>query len=289
MPRTKKKFPFKIFLVGLILAVIVVIGVSYLSLPMTGRFPTKTSRPQYCDENGCVPEAVFGLLPPYPTDLDTIYLLIYHNKIGLPEDFTTGVPDENYYKQPEFYPSWSKDSKGYSIYTPLSRLPYMPGHLGVFGYGAYPSQSIQTQVKAGDSFYAVTYLHASWGITKYQGIQLIVTYPEKGETMLGQFSVTQDPNVSRYFTVEVNPKIILLEPNFPQFLYNWTYKIKAKITVSPDTPPGKYLIGVMTTDPPSEIEQQWIRKYRLGYTSAGLSGIGVGTGRPTWEIFVEVV
>jgi len=117
-------------------------------------------------------------------------------------------------------------------------------------------------------------------------MNLISTYPKEGS--VASHEIVQDPNkVSNYFDVEITPKIFLLDPSFPSFESNWAQKIKTKISIDPNTPTGKYLIGIVTTDVPREQTDKWVRKYKLGYISP--AGVGIATGRPTQQILIEVL
>ena len=103
--------------------------------------------------------------------------------------------------------------------------------------------------------------------------------------MMGTFVVDQDPSlVKNYFSVNITPDALLLEPNYPLFGLNWAQKVKIDVHVDKNTPPGKYLIGISPANPPKDLEAQWIKEHRLKYTSVGMFGIG----RPTYQIFVEV-
>jgi hypothetical protein len=116
-------------------------------------------------------------------------------------------------------------------------------------------------------------------------MSLVVTYPEKGQTGMGEFKVEQNPEkVKEYFNVSITPNTLLLYPNYPLFGKDWAQKVRIEIHVNEKTPPGKYLIGISAVNPPADLEAEWIRDYKLKYTSVGT----VGIGRPTYQIFVEV-
>jgi hypothetical protein len=284
----RKKERIKWIYIGIILC-IAIIGFSILSLisqGILGQFiPQRelSSRPKYCDENGCIDESVvFRELPPYPKDFSEVDIMVENNRYPIAENFSKKIPDENYFKQPEFYPTW--EDQGVPLYTPL-KPGYRPGYVGVVGYGAYPGDIVVSPIEPGQNFLTVTYWHASWAVAKFQGMSLVVTYPTKGETMMGMFTVEQDPDVVRnYFDVEITPNTLLLDPTYPLFGPNWAQKVRIEVHVKENTPPGKYLIGISPTNPPKELESEWIREHRLKYTSVGTIGIG----RPTYQIFVEV-
>ena len=281
MKKSKKN---RWFIIAIALC-IVFVAVFLFSLYSEGilQFNKSSLRPKYCDKNGCIDEStVFRELPPYPQDFREVDVMVENNKYPIAEKFSKELPDENYYKQPEFYPTW--EDQGVPLYTPL-KPGYSPGYVGVIGYGAYPGDIIVRPIKSGQNFLTITYWHTAWAIAKYQGMGLTVTYPAKGETGMGLFVVDQNPDkVKDYFSVNISPTTLLLQPNYPLFGKDWAQKVKVDVHVNEKTPPGKYLIGISPVNPPADLETQWIRDYRLKYTSVGIAGIG----RPTYQIFVEV-
>lgn len=236
-------------------------------------------RPKYCVGATCIQPEVFESLPDYPADFGQIDLLIEHAKIPILENFTGGVADENYYKQPEFYPTW--ESKGTEVF-----LSPTPGYFAMKGLGAYPGDIVIRPVKAGQDLITITFFHSAWGVIKWQGIGLEVIYPAEGNTEMGRFSVTQDPSeVKNYFEVEVEPKNMLVEPSYPVFYPEWSQKVKINIHINEITPPGKYLIGISVTNPSPELSEKWVKELRLRYTEGAIAGIG----RASYQIFIEVV
>lgn len=263
--------------------VVALIIIAIIALMVYNHFFPKVAktygRQKYCSGNVCIQPEVFELLPEYPADFGEIDFLVEHGEIPILENFTEGVPDENYYKQPEFYPTW--ETKGVNSF-----LSPTPGYFAMKGLGAYPGDIVIRPVKAGQDLIAITFFHSAWGVIKWQGVGLDVTYPTEGSTEMGKFSVVQDPaEVKNYFKVEVEPKNLLLEPTYPVFYPNWTQKVKINIHVNENTPPGKYLIGISVASPSPEFSQKWINELRLKYTEGGIAGIG----RPNYQIFIEVV
>jgi len=241
-------------------------------------------RPDYCINGDCIDKSItFRELPSYPGDFNEVDVMVEKNQFPIAENFSEEIPDENYYLQPEFYPSW--EDQGVPIYAVL-KPGYTPGFVGIIGYGSYPGDLLVDPIIPGQNFVAATYWHSSWGIAKFQGMSLIPTYPASGQTEMGLFVVTQDPSkVKDYFDVEITPNIILLDATYPLFGPEWVKKVKIDVHVKENTPSGKYLIGITPVDPPQEMQDQWIRKYRLKYTSVSMGGIG----RPMYQIFVNVV
>jgi len=241
-------------------------------------------RPSYCIDNNCIdPTIVFRELPPFPKDFNEVDIMVENNQYPIAENFSKDIPDKNYYLQPEFYPSW--EDQGVPLYTEFES-GYSPGFVGIIGYGSYPGDIVVDPIMPGQNFLTITYWHTSWAIAKFQGMSLIPTYPANGETQMGLFVVKQNPSeVKKYFNVEIIPNTILLDPTYPLFGPEWAKKIRIKVHVKENTPPGKYLIGITPVDPPKELQNQWIREHRLKYTTVSMAGIG----RPMYQIFVNVV
>jgi len=195
------------------------------------------------------------------------------------------MPDENYYKQPELYPTWT--TTGINIYSGLKEdEPVHTSYPGVMGFGAYPGDQIIQVEKGGGIVEVISFWHAAWGVINWQGMNLMHVYPKTAS--VASYEIVQDPNkVSNYFDVVITPKIFLLDPSFPSFESNWAQKIKTKISIDPNIPTGKYLIGIITVDVPREQTDKWIRTYKLAYISP--AGVGVATTRPTQQILIEVV
>ena len=156
----------------------------------------------------------------------------------------------------------------------------------IFGYGMYPGDQVISNIHPGDDWKVNSFIHATWGSSMYQGLQLQLVYPQQAKQDTENITVIQDPNmVKNYFEVSINPSLILLDPDFPTFLPDWTQKISILIHVNDNTPPGIYAIGLNAANPPSSFTADQI--YKLGifkYRDAGLIGID----RPLLLVFVEV-
>ncbi len=246
-------------------------------------FSFSSNRPQYCNENGCVNPLIFKELPVLPDDFEEVRVMIQYSQFSVLENFTPGVPDYNYFVQPELYPTW-KD-QGVKFYTGVQEGS-APGYIGVYGYGAYPGDAIISpsdgaEVKPGMDLVIVTFFHAGWRIGNYQGMKLNAVYPQSGRIGkgLGEILVDQDPSVvENYFDVEIEPEVILLEPTFPIFFNNWSQRINE------GTPPGDYLIGIRPSTAPEKYRYDWNREYRLMYVDIG----GIATERPPFRAFIQV-
>lgn len=281
MRKKKKTKIFKYILIP-ILIVLCFILVILIKPGILGSF-VATGRPVYCKPGAirlgsyvltgeCMPDRVFTNLPPYPNNLNEIKILVRYGKI---RDLTT--IEEKYYKQPEFYLNW--DPSGIdSFFNPPG------GYFGAFGFGVYPADTVAI-VKPGEVLKLGTFFKTSWGVENYQGMQLTAVFPEHAESKAGRIEVSQDPKrVRNYFDVSIDPDIFILEPTFGIFEKDWARRITIIIRVKPDIPPGKYVVGISPTAPPSEIEDQWLTQYGLRYVSAG----GQEVGRPFYQVFIEV-
>jgi hypothetical protein len=281
MKKGKNNRTFKIILiivfVGLFFALLTLLKPSIL-----GYF-VATGRPIYCKEGTvrigsyilsgeCMPENVFANLPPYPDNLNEVKILVSYGKI---KDLTT--IKENYFKQPEFYLNW--DPAGISSFFEPKE-----GYFGALGFGAYPADIVAT-VKPGEALKLGTFFKTSWGVQNYQGMQLVPVFPEKAESKMGNQEVEQDPQEVRdYFDISIEPGIFLLEPAFGVFEKDWVRNVSVIIKIKPNTPSGKYAVGISPITPPSEFDDQWTIEYGLRYVSVG----GHSIGRPFFQVFIEV-
>ena len=290
----KSKRQLKYVIGGIVLLVLL-----FLIASRGGSIPTigQSLRPQYCDETGCVSKTIFANLPDFPADFNRVKLKIDTGLYSVAEKFscvewtadfsecTRYNPDEWYYLQPEFYgnpQTWQNE--GYKYYT---RPNPAGGFEGITGMGVFPSDTIVSSVRAGDSFEVATYLHSVWFVTKWQGLSLGITYPPSGSTAIGTFEVAQDPAiVKNYFGTEIiGEDTFLFGPTYPAFDANWARRVKIKINVKQNTPPGRYLIALNANAPPEEYERRWFNQLEFAYHSIG--GVGISGG--LYRVYIEVV
>lgn len=278
-----------ILVVAIALIVLVFVAASQTGMFVSPTFASNSYRPQYCSsqDGKCIDSQVFVRLPPYPKDFSDVSYLVTYNRYPILENFTEGVPDEYYYKQPAFYPTWG--GQGIEKYKDLAP-GYKADYVAVKGLGAYPGDVIISpkpgiSVKPGMTFTVVTFVHAAWGVAKYQGVGMGYGFPSTGLSAFDIINVTQNPDVVKnYFDITIDPPYFLIEPSWPQFFPNWSQKVRITIKINEGTPAGTYLIGIGAGVPPAEAENEWIRAYRLGYTTGG----AVGIDRPTHQIFLVV-
>jgi hypothetical protein len=198
-------------------------------------------RPRHCIENKCVDSRAFSMLPPYPRNIKSATI----------ENAT-----EEYYLQPEFYPTFLSD--GFRSYINNSG-----GFEGFSGYGTYPS-SDGIVVRNGEEINKTFYFFASWYVRGYQGVRLVYNITGDGE-----------------FDVKINPDMFLLAPTYPWFEKNWSQKVIINVKVR-NASKGFYSINVDAVAPPPEIEANW-SNYKL-YSSAGSFGVGEPFYRLTLEV-----
>lgn len=291
--KRKKKINKNIILIISLIIVIALIVIGGVILTGYSIFKTN-NRPSHCVDGTCLDPIIFSRLPPYPENFDEIVIGVTYGKYKWNEHFSPKAPDEYYYKQPEFYPGFDQE-ENLEYYLSVKdvgggQVSRTTERFGVIGYGIYPGDTIVSNIHPGEDLKVVTYLHASWFVGKYQGMELKEVFPNRGEVKItkDQFiSILQDPNeVKNYFTINIDPTLILLGPAFPIFQPNWVQKITVKVHVNENTPPGTYLVGVTPFTPPEDMSSEWTYKYGIFmYKDAGMAEIG----RPHLQIFVEVV
>lgn len=233
---------------------------------------TNSGRPDY------LPSGMFARLPDMPEDFYAIRSLV---RLGRIVDLAALGPE--YWMQPEFFPQFEE------IGVPLLQNPPV-GRWGAFGILIYPADTVITTTP-GEEFATQFFLKSGYLVETYQGINLEVLYPNAGVITTGvrysdgTNSIRQDgEQVAQYFDVEVQENPFVLEPNFPVYNQNGTRMVNLTIKVAENTPPGKYLIGLDTTGVPTDIEQEWVKKYLTLYTSGTMTKLD----RPYYQAFIEV-
>lgn len=240
----------------------------YLGLPKTEQ------------TRGGLPLSVFRDLPPFPDDFYIIKVMLDSGKI---KDMCSKIND-TYYKQPEFYPNYQS---GYDM-----MLNPPEGRIGIQGYGTFPSEAI-TAINPAETNTINTcfFLKTSWFISTWQGMKIVPAYAGNISFYANSFSdgsrgATQDSATNQqYFTISTDPVHVLLEPTWGYFYNGWVQKVNLQITVNPNTPKGKYIIGATVVSPDSQHNEDWLWQYKTAYVPIG----GAGIDRPLYLIGVEVV
>jgi len=228
-------------------------------------------RPDY------LPENMFSLLPEFPKDFYSVRQLV---RTGTISDF--GELEEEYWKQPEFFPNFE------DIGLPILQNP-PKDRWGAQGYMTYPADTL-SMVRPGEQLDVYFFIKSSYLVETYQGIMFDHSFPSSaqvtgGELPEGGTAVQQDPETTAsYFTVEITPNPFILEPNFPVFRPKGTVRMKATITASPETPPGNYVVAFDTIEVPEEQESLWIKQYLNRYVSGTMTKLS----KPYHQAFLTV-
>ncbi|MFH0714759.1 MAG: hypothetical protein V1847_03120 [Candidatus Diapherotrites archaeon] len=186
---------------------------------------------------------IFADLPAVAPDFSETAYLLASGKL-----FSIGLLDENYYKEPEFYPGF-KDN-GLKYWTQPD-----PKYWGVNGYGTYPAEQSDILIRGQrEDFTAIVFFYASWGVQTYQGV-----------------TISPTSETSKYFDVSVSPQTFLLEPTFPKFYKNWAQRVVITGKLKPDTNSGNYTLGFNVIVPPKESVSVWQLKYKSLYYDAASS------------------
>jgi len=217
-----------------------------------------------------IPSCVFDEIPPKAANFTITMSRVRSGNITA-EDFCTKL-NESFYKQPDFYPN-----KGalYSSYLTPKDLRSV-----VYGYGSYIGE-LAASVKAGNNFSSCVYINTIPSASMFQGLAFsTVAYGGSGSGVTfkqirfsdGTTSAgTED--MSGYFSVDVVPNHILLGPTFPYVSDNWSQKIRLDIRVSPNTPPGKYMLVLGPNGQiPNDVETEWSNEYLGNYVRSSSSG-----------------
>lgn len=191
---------------------------------------------------------MFEKLPEQPEDFVII-------KRAIDSGETTDVCNvqKEYYKHPEFYPTWEQGKQMFYDDHDYSRW-------GVHGYGTYPANvgAIISNMKTGESIDFCTLFKTSYGIETYQGVKIVFENNE-------------------YFDVEiVNQEFseykdhFIMYPTFPTFHENWTRKLHIRITAKQDIPVDKYEFGFNIATPNRDFNEEMVWKILMGDTNKDL-------------------
>jgi len=258
----------------ILIAIVAVIAIAGRTLIWYGGLPQE---PEEQTRYGLA-LSIFRDLPAFPDDFGPVKALIDAGRV---RDVCERIGEE-YWKQPEFYPNFVPGGVSMMLNPPTDRM-------GVQGYGSFPGEGI-VGAEPGETIRTCTFLHTSWLISTYQGMKLNPVYLDDTELSMNSFSngartVSQSAEENQqYFNIEVEPYQFLLEPTWGYFYNGWTRKIDVVVHVSPNTPPGRYIIGVGVTAPDPDKAEEWLWEYKTIYVNAGAFGIG----RPIYMLGIEV-
>jgi hypothetical protein len=173
--------------------------------------------------------SVFLDLPEYPSNFDLMKRNFESNQVQDSNRLTA-----NYYKQPEFYPSWKQCTTWFTNHDNT--------RWGVHGFGAYPAERDISVINmsTGNSFDTFTFFKTSCGIETWQGLHISISH-----------------NTS-LFDVTVSPNEILLEPTYPKFYTNWTYFLNIRVTALKKIPAGDYDLSMDISNPSKYNDNKWV-------------------------------
>lgn len=263
-----------------VVAVIAVIGIIVLLFFNANSISGAFFGPTADETRSGLPISVYRKLPEMPDDFGPVLALVKGGKV---KDMCSKIND-SYWRQPEFYPTFESSGVPLMLNPPTNRE-------GVMGYGAFPGEAIvKVDLDETNVIRTCTFVHASWFISRYQGTSLVAVYPNNIGLLRNSFSdgtrfVEQtSEQLQEYFTIEVSPPYLLLEPTWGLFYNGWTEKADITITVNRNTPPGNYLVGMGVAPPPADKHEEWLWEYKTLYVSSG----GMGIDRPFYLIGIEV-
>lgn len=239
----------------------------------------------------CIPDSVFAELPTRASDLQTVIEMI---KIGLwPGDysnFSDVLPDESYFKAPEFYETWV--TTGIQFYTDLKLVDLETqtyfvsrDYLNACGWGAYPSELVRV-VSGSGVLEASTFWRPGWGVVKFQGMSFVPEFPSEIE--INGVQINQNPEqVANWIDVKVEPEYFVFDPVWPMFGKNWVTPVKAIITLKDGIPLGDYAISINAGSSPYDVILEQRREHRLAFLD--IAECPVRTSVSTESIHIKVI
>lgn len=190
-------------------------------------------------------EEIYENLPKPAEDFSEIVYLFSQGRY-----FSIGLLGEEYYKQPEFYPTFK--TSGLRSWTRTDSRYWAP-----HGFGSYPSQqSDELSLSGRRESTGVVFIQSSWGVQTYQG-----------------FSLHADETSKQFFDISITPQNFLIGPAWPKFAPNWAERVVVTARVKDNTPPGTYKIIINTFTPPKELREQWQYLYKNIYFDASVSPV----------------
>jgi hypothetical protein len=232
-------------------------------------FLTKYKQRQVFSNNGStvpdrskygIPEEVFSQLPPLPSDF---LVRVYMVKNGRFFDITD--LGENYWKQPEFDPEFTR--MGLRYWTDIKDNNFKKTHWSTAGIRSYPYEQY-VYSKPGDSFNVSLIFSADWSVEAFQGVKIIPYFMNSTFTSDGK-SVMASQDASDYINVNVTPDEFLLTPAFPIFTHDWNRRVIFTGKISENTPPGNYILSFKIGIPSPLNEQKWYMEH-LNLYSEGI-------------------
>ena len=219
---------------------------------------------------------VFEDLPDMPGDFIRQTYLIKVGRLFDIEDL-----GEEYWKQPEFDPEFSR--KGLKYWQDFGMTGFKKSHWSTMGIRSYPySQYVTT--KPGYSFNVTLFVSSGWSVETFQGIHIEPTWIGSAVSQIGDLLNSTD-DAGDYINVNVTPNEFLLTPAFPKFTTNWVKKIKFTGKVGEDTPDGLYILSMDVSAPSEDQSNEWFLDH-LNLYSEGVQMIKLD--KPYLQVFINV-
>lgn len=260
-PKLKTKSKSKKFLIAALLILVIVAGIALITLKKVNK------RASYG-----LPAAMFEKLPAIPTDFEQVKILLLYNKI---RDYTGYGPE--YWKQPEWFPSWNEGCLPLLKNPPLDRWAAMG--VGTFPYKATYSAS------PGETVKAVLYVKSGCMVVTYQGVGMKYGFPESARRLGDEIFYQTPSTTAQYLKIKSDPEEFILEPSYPVFSEEYAKRIEIDIEIDPNTPPGFYFVAIDPGAPSGEFSDEAYRTYLTRYTPATMAI----TGQHRFTVFIDVV
>ena len=167
---------------------------------------------------------------------------------------------EEYYIQPEFYPSFPQNAVSYWKNPDLH-------YYGAIGYGFFPAGQRISLVK-GESASVRFFVHSGYGVQSWQGLKIVPV----------------NDNGNSGIEVGVLDSESLLGPNYPVFSKEWAKSVDAVITASKDAKSGKYVLRIGVASPSDGKNSEWAEQHFGKYFNASMAG---NVFYPTIEVEVQ--
>ncbi|GEM_PF-5811238 len=228
----------------------------------------------------CLPDSMFRDLSKMPDDFGPVRALILSGRV---QDIC-GKVDERYYEQPESYDTFYKTG-----------LPQMlksePGREVVAGFGSFPAETFTTVSNSSGIVKTCFFLSTAWKVDRFQPLSIMPAFPDgtigftENKFPDGTKSVTQNAtDVKKYISITTSPSEVILEPAWGYLYRGWVRKIDVTINVAPNTPKGKYIVGVNPSGIGGNRYQDLLWKYKTLLSSFP----GIGLDRPMYLIGIDV-
>jgi len=227
-------------------------------------------------ENYGISMRVFEELPEVPSDfLYTVYLI----KAG--KFFDINSLSENYWKQPEFDPEFTR--QGLKYWTSWHDPKFRKSHWSTMGVRSYPYNQYVNSVP-GDSFNITLFFSSDWNVETYQGMRISPAWLSDATTQEGKI-VSASPDAEKYINVNITPNQFLLSPAFPMFTKEWIKELSFTGKIADDTPPGLYVLSMDILDPDQDKSDEWFLEH-LNLYSEGAQMIKLD--KPYLQAFITV-